>query len=115
MLSDKTRKYHLADSKTEFIHEFKGQNELNKKFMFGEVMFVKDGNEIHAFKNKCPHQGARLNGCSIHDGKVVCPVHKYGFDLENGRGHGMYLDIYDLEEKEDGFYLLRTYFSWFGE
>lgn len=115
MFSNKTRKYRLANSKAEFLSTFKGQSELPKQFMFGEVLFVREGDAVHAFKNKCPHQGAKLNGCSIADGKVVCPVHKYKFDVENGRGHGLYLDIYELKSEQDGFYLSRTYFSWLGE
>jgi nitrite reductase/ring-hydroxylating ferredoxin subunit len=88
---------------------------MEKRFDFGEVLFMLEENQIIAFKNKCPHQGAKLNGCKLERGKVVCPVHNFRFDVENGRGHGMYLDVYPLEENADGFFLLRTYFSWFGE
>lgn len=115
MFSDKTKKYRLADSKSDFIRDYLGKKEFVKQFGFGEVLFVQEIDEVFAFKNKCPHQGAKLNGCKIAQGKVICPLHQYGFNLENGRGHGMYLDIYPLEENADGFFLLRTYFSWFGE
>jgi len=115
MFSDKIKKYRLANSKAEFVHSFHGKNELEKQFGFGEVLFLLDADELYAFKNKCPHQGAKLNGCMIAQGKVICPLHQYGFDVEHGRGHGMYLDFYPLEESEEGFFLLRTYFSWLGE
>lgn len=115
MFSDKTRKYHLADSRKEFIENFPESNELTKNFPFGEVLFVKKEEELYAFINHCPHQGQKMQGCTIHDGRVMCPVHKYKFDIETGRGHGLYLDFYPLEENKDGFFLLRTYFSWFGE
>ena len=115
MFSDKTKRYHLADSKSQFSKSFQGKNELQKQFSFGEVLFVLTADKIFAFKNKCPHQGAKLNGCKVEHGKVICPLHQYGFNVENGRGHGMYLEVYPLEENEDGFFLLRTYFSWFGE
>lgn len=115
MFSDKTRKYRLADSKEEFLTKFGEDQQLVEKFLFGEVLFVRENEQVYAFKNKCPHQGAKLKGCAITEGKVVCPVHKYKFDLENGRGHGLYLDIYDMKTEQDGFYLLRTYFSWLGE
>lgn len=115
MFSDKTRNYSIADSKAEFLERFGERNHIVEKFIFGEVIFVRDGNNVFAFQNKCPHQGAKLNGCWIAENKVVCPVHQYGFDLESGRGRGMHLETYPLVEKEDGFYLKRTYFSWFGE
>lgn len=115
MFSDKTRKYLVADSKEAFLKDFGEQNQQVKKFSFGEVVFVRDENEVFAFENKCPHQGAKLNGCWIEKGKVVCPMHQYRFDVENGRGHGLYLETYPLEENSDGYFLSRTYFSWFGE
>lgn len=115
MFSDKTRKYHLADSRDEFLKKFNEGGEFTKSFPFGEVLFVKKESEIYAFINNCPHQGQKMQGCSIENGRVICPVHKYKFDVETGRGHGLYLDFYPLEEHKDGFFLLRTYFSWFGE
>ena len=115
MFSDKTRKYKIAASKADFLKEFGGDDQYVEKFLFDEVIFIKEGNEVYAFKNKCPHQGSKLNGCWLDDGKVVCPMHQYKFDVENGRGHGLFLETYPLEENEDGFFLLRTYFSWFGE
>jgi nitrite reductase/ring-hydroxylating ferredoxin subunit len=115
MFSDKTRKYKLADSKEEFLPKFGEDHQLIDKFFFGEVIFVREKEKVYAFKNKCPHQGAKLNGCWLEENKVVCPMHQYKFDVNNGRGQGLYLESYPLEEKEHGFYLLRTYFSWFGE
>lgn len=115
MFSDKTRKYQIADSKQEFLARFGEGNQIIEKFLFGEVIFVRENEKVYAFKNKCPHQGAKLNGCWLEGNKIVCPLHQYKFDVENGRGHGHYLENYQLEENEQGFNLLRTYFSWFGE
>ncbi|RFC55706.1 Rieske (2Fe-2S) protein [Brumimicrobium aurantiacum] len=115
MFSDKTRKYRLADSREAFLNNFNAHGEYIQNFPFGEVLFVKKEDEIYAFINDCPHQGQKMQGCSIENGKVICPVHQYKFDIETGRGHGLFLDFYPLEENENGFFLLRTYFSWFGE
>lgn len=115
MFSDKTRKYRLGDSKDEFLTKFGGESQLVEDFSFGEIIFIRYEEWIYAFKNKCPHQGAKLNGCWLEGNKVVCPLHQYKFDVENGRGHGMYLENYELQEDGTGYYLLRTYFSWFGE
>lgn len=115
MFSDKTKKYRLADSKSDFIRDHLGKKEFVKQFSFWEVLFVQESDDVFAFINKCPHQGAKLNGCKLEQGKIICPVHQYRFDAENGLGHGMYLDVYPFVENADGFFLLRTYFSWFGE
>jgi nitrite reductase/ring-hydroxylating ferredoxin subunit len=115
VFSDKTRKYKIAESKEELFSKFGDSNQIVQKFLFDEVILVRDESDIYAFKNKCPHQGAKLNGCWIKDGKVTCPLHQYKFDVQNGRGHGLYLETYPLQESNEGVFLLRTYFSWFGE
>jgi nitrite reductase/ring-hydroxylating ferredoxin subunit len=115
VFSDKTRKYRLSNSREEFILLFAKQRELIKTLPFGEVIFVRNESQVYAFKNACPHQGAKLNGCWLEGGKVVCPLHQFKFDLHNGRGHGLHLENYPLEENEEGYFLLRTYFSWLGE
>jgi 3-phenylpropionate/trans-cinnamate dioxygenase ferredoxin subunit len=70
---------------------------------------------FYLVKNKCPHQGIKLTGAHCEDGFIVCPWHRYGFDLKTGRGAGLYLENYPIEEREDGFYAGFEYFSWFGE
>lgn len=115
MFSDKTKRYKLSDSRQSFLASFAQDGELVIRLGFGEVLFVRAGSSVYAFRNKCPHQNKPLNGCTIWEGSVICPWHKYQFNLENGRGHGLYLETYPLLETEEGFFLERTYFSWFGE
>jgi nitrite reductase/ring-hydroxylating ferredoxin subunit len=115
MFSDKTKSYFLATSKKAFLKNF-NKKEFVQQFNFGEVLFVLDEfNNLYALENKCPHQGLKMQGCKINKGKVICPWHQYKFDLKNGRGHGLYLPTFELEENSKGFFLKRTYFSWFGE
>jgi UDP-MurNAc hydroxylase len=33
----------------------------------------------------CPHEGESLELAAIEDGCIVCPRHKWKFDLETGR------------------------------
>lgn len=115
MFSDKTKRYFIASSKQEFMNRFGDGDQFVEQFVFGDVIFVKKEQDLYAFQNKCPHQGAKLKGCWIEGDKVVCPLHQYKFDVKNGRGHGLYLENYPLSESEDGLFLERTYFSWFGE
>jgi nitrite reductase/ring-hydroxylating ferredoxin subunit len=77
------------------------------------VLLVEHNGNYHMVKNRCPHQGITLENASCEDGKIVCPWHHYGFDLENGRGAGLYLDIYPIEKREDGYYAGFEYFSFF--
>ena len=61
---------------------------------------------VSAVKDKCPHQGVALsNGHCTEHGMIVCPWHRYQFDLETGRGAGTYVEVYPMEEREDGLYI----------
>ncbi len=41
---------------------------------------------IYAVDNKCPHQGALLSSGKCTDAnEIVCPWHRYSFDLETGK------------------------------
>jgi 3-phenylpropionate/trans-cinnamate dioxygenase ferredoxin subunit len=57
----------------------------------------------------CPHAGGRFaDGYVDALGNLVCPLHRYRFNMANGRnvsGEGYYLKTYRVEEREDGWYL----------
>ena len=67
-------------------------------------------NHLYAFAYKCPHASGIMAGGYIDaTGNVVCPVHRYKFNLQNGRntsGEGYYLKCRKVEVREDGVYLL---------
>lgn len=62
-----------------------------------------------AVNDKCPHNGASLSsGKCTSDGAIVCPVHRYAFDLKTGRskgGLGSYVERYPIESRSDGIYI----------
>jgi nitrite reductase/ring-hydroxylating ferredoxin subunit len=47
------------------------------------ALFAKDGG-YRAIDNLCPHAGAPLCDGSVLDGKVVCFLHCWEFDLDTG-------------------------------
>jgi nitrite reductase/ring-hydroxylating ferredoxin subunit len=73
------------------------------------ICLGKNGNEIFAFAQKCPHSsGYLVNGFIDALGNVVCPLHRYKFCMKNGRnvsGEGYYLKHWPVEEREDGIYV----------
>lgn len=73
------------------------------------ICIAKFNNTIHACAAKCPHAGGDMRqGYVDNNGCIVCPVHRYKFDLANGRdvnGEGYYLPIYEMEIKSDGIYV----------
>lgn len=62
-----------------------------------------------AVNNKCPHNGASLgNGYCTDEGSVVCPMHRYHFDLKTGRaksGLGDFVQTFPIEIRDDGIYV----------
>lgn len=65
--------------------------------------------QIYAFAHKCPHaSGIMADGFIDEAGKVVCPLHRYKFAIENGRntsGEGYYLRTYPVKQDETGVYI----------
>ena len=64
---------------------------------------------IFAFAYKCPHAGGILaDGYMDALGNIVCPVHRYKYDLKNGRnisGEGYYLKHWPVDLRQDGVYV----------
>jgi nitrite reductase/ring-hydroxylating ferredoxin subunit len=65
--------------------------------------------ELLAFAYKCPHaSGIFCDGFLDPLGNVVCPLHRYKFNMKNGRntsGEGYYLKTYLVQERADGVYI----------
>lgn len=62
---------------------------------------------LHLVQNSCPHAGGTLSGGWCEKGKIICPVHRYSYDLQTGRGaegQGDYVDLYPLKEEEGIWY-----------
>lgn len=62
-----------------------------------------------AFAYKCPHAGGILAyGYIDAAGNIVCPLHRYKYNLENGRntsGEGYYLNHWPVQLRDDGVYV----------
>jgi 3-phenylpropionate/trans-cinnamate dioxygenase ferredoxin subunit len=107
MSEKKYKWYKVADHTNEIdftennigIAELKGKNICIGKY--------RDG--LFAFAYKCPHAGGILADGHIDAlGNVVCPLHRYKYNLQNGRnvsGEGYYLKHWPIEIREDGIYV----------
>lgn len=65
--------------------------------------------KLFAFAYKCPHAGGIMaDGYINAAGQVTCPLHRYRFDMQNGRntsGEGYFLKTFQAEKREDGIYI----------
>ena len=48
------------------------------------VFRARGTDEIHATQARCPHKAGLLADGIVGDGKVICPMHSYKFDLATG-------------------------------
>jgi nitrite reductase/ring-hydroxylating ferredoxin subunit len=65
-----------------------------------EILLVGYDGELHALSSTCPHAGAELSGGWCKDGKLICPIHRYAYDISTGRGdpgQNDYLKVYPIE------------------
>lgn len=71
----------------------------------------------YAFASKCPHASGRMSQGYINPlGQVVCPLHRYCFDMKNGRntsGEGYFLKTYPLALRDGGLFIGFKPFSLF--
>lgn len=47
-------------------------------------MLARDGAEVHAFADVCPHQGVPLSDGDLEAGILMCAVHLWEFDVRTG-------------------------------
>jgi nitrite reductase/ring-hydroxylating ferredoxin subunit len=63
---------------------------------------------LYAFSGYCPHAGADLSGGWCREGKIICPNHRYSYDLHTGKGspgQNDYVDVFPVEKRDDGIYI----------
>jgi nitrite reductase/ring-hydroxylating ferredoxin subunit len=104
----KNYKWHKIAETTEELHF--GNNQLLQAEVAGkQVCIVKTSRGIAACAAKCPHAGGIMaEGFVDKSDHIICPIHRYTFNLDNGRdisGEGYYLKIYPLEVKDSGIFL----------
>jgi 3-phenylpropionate/trans-cinnamate dioxygenase ferredoxin subunit len=73
--------------------------------------------KVYAVAYKCPHAGGIMSEGRIDAaGNIVCPLHRYKFNVQNGRnssGEGYFLKIFPIEIKPDGLYIGFEEKKWF--
>lgn len=97
----------IADNISEINFNVNGlaEMEINGK----TICISNHNNHLFACTQKCPHAGALLADGHIDAlGNLVCPLHKYKFNLKNGRnvsGEGYHLKTFSVEQKEEGVFI----------
>ena len=118
MENNKKYKWHkIAEDENEL--QF-GSNNMMLIIVEGKtICLVKGKNSLYACAQKCPHAGGVIaEGFIDAMDNVVCPAHRYKFNLQNGRdvgGEGYYLKTYPIQKTENGILIgieEKGIFSW---
>jgi len=101
--------YKIFDS-TDALNSFVKEGSLNTIYVGKKKICLAHTSEgFFAVDDKCPHNGASLsNGFCTASNSIVCPVHRYHFDLTTGRaksGGGDCLNTYPLEIRNNGIFI----------
>lgn len=79
--------------------------EVNSK----KICIAKFNDQWFGFAYTCPHAGGLLaNGSIDASGNIVCPLHRYKFNIRNGwnsSGEGYYLKTYPVELRDNSLYV----------
>ena len=99
--------YKIAESIAEIEFSVNGLTELEVNGR--KICLAKHHDQVFACTQKCPHAGGLLAaGYLDATGNIVCPLHRYKFDLKNGRnisGEGYHLKTYPVEVRENGVFI----------
>ncbi|MDB5146654.1 MAG: Rieske (2Fe-2S) protein [Mucilaginibacter sp.] len=64
--------------------------------------------EIYAVAASCPHAGFDLSEGFCVKGKLICPYHRYSYNLSNGKGgegQGDFLETYKVDVRGNDIYV----------
>ena len=99
--------YKVADHINEL--DFADNNIAVTELKGKKICIARYRESVFAFAYKCPHAGGILaDGYIDALGHIVCPLHRYKYDMKNGRnvtGEGYYLKNWPVEVREDGVYV----------
>jgi nitrite reductase/ring-hydroxylating ferredoxin subunit len=107
MTDKKYRWYKIADHIAEI--NFAENNIAVVEAHGKKICVAKYKEQLFAFAFKCPHAGGFLaDGYIDALGNIVCPLHRYKYNIESGRnvsGEGYYLKHWPVEIKEEGIFV----------
>lgn len=107
-MTEKKYTWHkLADHINEL--DFADNNIAVSEVKGKKICIAKHQDGVFAFAYKCPHAGGILaDGYIDALGNIVCPLHRYKYDMSNGRntsGEGYYLKHWPVEQRAEGVYV----------
>lgn len=87
-----------------------GSNDFIIKVKAGgkTLCLIRNQGKLVATQIRCPHAGGDLSQGWCKNGKLICAIHRYEYDLSTGKGspgQGDYINTYPVEVRDDGIYV----------
>lgn len=87
-------------------------SDLNEPFLhkvkIGDksICLVGYDGKLYAVSAICPHQGFDMSsGGYCENGKIICPLHGYSFDLQTGKGPQDYIKTFPVKVENGTVYI----------
>ncbi len=88
---------------------FSANNMAEVKVAGKSICIAIHNDKLFGCTHKCPHAGGALaDGYLDAMGNIVCPLHRYKFNLQNGRnisGEGYFLKTFPIEIRKEGIFV----------
>jgi nitrite reductase/ring-hydroxylating ferredoxin subunit len=109
-MMERTKKYRWHKIATDIAEINFSENRLTALTVGDKKICIALHNQqLLACVQKCPHAGGHLSDGYIDGtGSIVCPLHRYKFNLQNGRntsGEGYFLKTYPVEIRAEGVFI----------
>lgn len=99
----------LFEDIAEVRERFGDKNPILLNVREQKVCLVFNKDQMFAFDNNCPHNGAPLHRGHCNDNlEIVCPLHFYQFNMKSGReglGRKLELNTYPLRIDNSSLYI----------
>jgi nitrite reductase/ring-hydroxylating ferredoxin subunit len=72
------------------------------------LCLVSFDNQVFALSARCPHAGGDLSAGWCKNRKLICPVHRYSYSLDTGKGsegQNDYIESYPVEIRDNSVYV----------
>ncbi|MGZ3863838.1 MAG: Rieske (2Fe-2S) protein [Bacteroidia bacterium] len=116
----------MSEKKFRWFKIFSSEEEMKNNIAFRRTYSTQiDGKKIcivhgidgfYAVRDKCPHNGFPLSaGHCTEQNSIVCPVHRYHFDLKTGKalsGMGTRVETFPIKITENAVLLGIEEFNW---
>jgi 3-phenylpropionate/trans-cinnamate dioxygenase ferredoxin subunit len=102
MMRKKIIRHKIPFERSDLIKRLEGNSTIDFIIRAKKYLVFRSENSYKAIINICPHQNKSMEGAVCEGDFIICPIHKYQFSKSTGQGHGLSLDLFEIEfEGED--------------